>query len=457
MFLSKHLNYLAASLFFVVGLLFLGFQVDRTDFWQVMLGFIVAFAGYFGLLKISKGIQDNSSELKQFVGIGLLIRIILIFAFPLLSDDIYRFLWDGYLLNAGQSPFALRPVDMLPCDGNLVNNTYELYEKLNSPDYFTIYPPLAQLTFYYATLLSGSNWWLAAVLMKLVLFLAEIGTLWLLWRMLPKWQLPRWQLLLYWLNPLIIIEIVGNLHFEGLMIFFLLAALYLLRQQNTFWGAISFAASVAAKLLPLMLLPFLIVRLWRRESSRPFWLFSLVLGSTLLLLFAPLFSIEVIENFGNSLDLYFRKFEFNASIYYLFRAYGFYEIGWNQIARFGPLLGKISAGLILLLAAIEGWRKRANFIQLSDIYNSLPQWWMFAFSIYLLFATTVHPWYLSIPILMSVFGQWRYSIVWSFFIVLTYASYTSTPYQENYYLVGLEYCCVLGYFLWEKKIIASSR
>jgi hypothetical protein len=36
-----------------------------------------------------------------------------------------------------------------------------------------------------------------------------------------KRSLPRTNLLFYWLNPLIIVEIMGNLHFEGVMVFFL--------------------------------------------------------------------------------------------------------------------------------------------------------------------------------------------------------------------------------------------
>ncbi|MEM9836222.1 MAG: glycosyltransferase 87 family protein [Bacteroidota bacterium] len=439
-----------ASLLFCGGVLFLGFAVDRTNFWDLMLGFIGAFAGYFGLLQWGKAVQ-----LSRLVGLGILIRLILVFAFPLLSDDLYRFLWDGYLLNAGITPFAELPAYYVENVVGVPGLSPALFQQLNSPEYYTIYPPLAQLSFYLATLIAGDNWWLGSVLMKLILFATEIGTLWLLWRMLPKWKLPRWQLLLYWLNPLIIIEIVGNLHFEGMMVFFLLLALYFLQRQRIITAALAFAASVAAKLLPLMLLPFLIVRLWRRESSRPFWVFSFTFGITVLLLFVPLISLDVIENFGSSLDLYFRKFEFNASIYYLFRAYGYYEIGWNQIARFGPLLGKMAAIFILIIAAIEGSWNRKRYVRLSDIYLSLPKWWMFAFTVYLLFATTVHPWYLSVPILMSVFGRWRYPIVWSFFIVLTYASYTSVPYRENYYLVGLEYVAVVAYLLWESRYGAS--
>lgn len=445
------------------GIYFLGYLVDRTAFWEVLGGFTLAFSGYFLVIAAQERHPNKSPDLlKWLIALGVLLRCGLLFAPSLLSDDIFRFLWDGYLINAGISPFAELPAHYLNAENEVPGLTAKLYAKLNSPEYYTIYPPLAQLVFTFATGIAGNNWWLGSILMKLVLLIAELGTLTLLYRMLPHWKVPRSSLLLYWLNPLILIEIMGNLHFEGLMIVFLVLALWALYRARIVTAALAFAAAVAAKLLPLLLLPFLIVRLWRREAggSRPFWTFSLVFGGSLLLFFAPLFDADFFANFGSSLDLYFRKFEFNASIYYLFRAYGYYEIGWNQIARFGPLLGQLSAVLILAFAAIEGWRARRHYELLPELYRTLPVAWLFAFTLYLLLSTTIHPWYLSLPIVLCCFGRWRFPIVWSFFIVLTYASYTTVPYQENYWLVGLEYLSVLGYLIYEwrrkpKRVITA--
>ncbi|PHI18973.1 hypothetical protein CEQ90_15140 [Lewinellaceae bacterium SD302] len=503
-----------AGILLALGTLFLGFFVDRGVFWEVLGGFILAFTGYLWLVRCQFTSPSNPSFFQSFnpailpsaltnisdqrsstlgsllsflLVVGLALRLFLLFAFPLLSDDIYRFLWDGYLLNAGISPFSELPAHYLEAGNGVPGLSQQLFEKLNSPEYYTIYPPVAQGVFTFATALAGENWWLGGVLMKLFLFAGECGTIWLLLRMLPAWGLPKSSALLYWLNPLILVEICGNLHFEGLMVFFLLLALWLLSRRKIVYGALAFALSVAAKLLPLMLLPFLIVRLWRGKYGRDFWLFSLVFGLSLLVMFLPLIDLEFIRNFGSSLDLYFRKFEFNASLYYLLRTYGYYEIGWNQIARFGPLLGKVAGALILLLAAAEGYLWLQSSKAQSDreheasglepnhskvpglrdgsteplpaSYLNLPFWWMLAFSIYLFCATTVHPWYLSIPILLSCFTHLRYPIVWSFLIVLTYASYTTVPYQENLWLVGVEYLVVytlLAVELWRIKSPAKA-
>lgn len=465
-----------------LGVLFLGFVVDRSDFWQVFLGFSLAFAGYLAVIRVR--MEGNKARKRRLlvplVFFGLLLRLLLLFAFPLLSDDVYRFIWDGHLLRSGINPLAQLPAYYLEEAQGVVGLTPELFGLLNSPDYYTIYPPIAQAVFTASTTLAPNSWWGAAVVMKLFLLAAELGTFYLLWQLLKAWSLPRERLLLYWLNPLILVEIMGNLHFEGLMIVFLLLSLWALIQSRWWLAGGAFALSVASKLLPLMFLPFLIVRLWRNGRSRPFLIFSLAFGGLCLLLFAPLLATGLSGNFGSSLDLYFRKFEFNASLYYIAREIGYQQTGWNQIAVIGPALAKGVAVSILLFAAVEGlyrrsgapsWRAYAQVVykqlfpkllpiswsdQVSpkveekpNSWEALPTLWLFAFVIYLLGATTVHPWYLSLPIVLCCFTAWRFPLLWSFFIVLTYTNYTTVPYQENLSLLGVEYGAVLAFFVYE--------
>lgn len=447
------------------GVLYLGFGVDRTEFWSLFPAFVVAFTGYGWL--VAKPLEGRS--LAQLCGLGILLRLSLVFAFPLLSDDLYRFLWDGYLINAGENPFAHLPAWYLEAGHTVPGLTQDLFDRLNSPDYYTIYPPVAQGVFTAATWLSPGSWYGAAMVIKLFLLLCELGSMWLLWHLLEprppvqrkleergrtdqpgNHQLARSNLLYYWLNPLIIVEITGNLHFEGAMVFFLLLAYYLLQSNRWMAAAAAFAATVASKLLPLMLLPLLIRRLWKRpgsggikkwlRSGRPFFIFSAAFGLLTFLFFLPfLLSPDFIAGFQSSLELYQQKFEFNASLYYLARAVGYWQVGWNQIATFGPMLARVSAGAILLLALLD---RRSD-------WQSLPVGWMWAFVLYLLCATTVHPWYLSVPIVLCVFTRWRFPLIWSFLIMLTYTNYLTVPYAENLWLVGAEYVVVAGFMLWE--------
>ena len=439
------------------GVLYLGFGVDRTSAGSLLAGFTAAFGGY--ALLIGRG---SYGRLRWLIGAGIALRVALVFAFPLLSDDLYRFLWDGYLINAGENPFAHLPAHYLAAGNGVPGLTQELFDRLNSPEYHTIYPPVAQGVFTAATWLFPESWYGGAMVIKLVLLACELGSLRLLWRLLralrqaqegPRPPVPgtveergkaapdRSNLLYYWLNPLVIVEVTGNLHFEGAMVFFLLLAYYLLQRYQWVAAAAAFAASVASKLLPLMLLPFLVRRLTGAFTrTKPFLVFSVAFGAFTVVFFLPfLLSPDFIAGFRSSLELYQQKFEFNASLYYLAREVGYWQVGWNKIATFGPLLAKASAVGILLLALLD---RRSD-------WASLPAGWLFAFVLYLLCATTVHPWYLCVPIVLSVFTRWRFPLVWSFLIMLTYTNYLTEPYEEQLWLVLTEYVLVAGFALWE--------
>lgn len=462
----------SAGIFLLVtGVLYLGFGVDRMDFLSLFGAFLVAFSGYLLLVR-----RPVAAALPLLIWVGIGLRVALVFAFPLLSDDVYRFIWDGHLVAAGINPFAELPAYYLQAGHEVPGLTEQLFERLNSPEYYTIYPPVAQAVFTVAAWLSPGSWYGAAVIMKLALLVGELGSLWVLQKLLvarpqvqgeDKEQYPPVRLLYYWLNPLILVEIMGNLHFEGAMVFFLLLTYYFLQRSSWVRAGVAMAAAVASKLLPLMLLPFLVRRLIRRPAGHPpgrniladvkqlfsrdyraalrprtwpFWPFSLAFACSCLAFFLPFFlSADFLEGFRSSLELYQRKFEFNASLYYLARAYGYFDVGWNQIAVFGPLLARLAAGGILLLALLD---RRSD-------WHSLAAGWLGAFTLYLLCATTVHPWYLSVPIALCVFTRWRFPLVWSFLIMLTYTNYLTVPYAENLWLVAVEYLIVAGFGYWE--------
>lgn len=184
-----------------------------------------------------------------------------------------------------------------------------------------------------------------------------------------------------------------------------------------------------------MFFPFLLRRLGRLGSIRYFPVAAIVITAS----FLPLVSTQFIENFGSSIDLYFRKFEFNASIYYLLRWYGFQMVGYNMIGEYGPALAEAVITGILLMTILE---EKPN-------WEKLPEKMLFAISLYLLLTTTVHPWYTSLPIVLCMFTRYRYPVVWSGLIMLTYVNYSYPEYHENLWVVALEYLVVTGWFVWE--------
>jgi hypothetical protein len=93
------------------------------------------------------------------------------------------------------------------------------------PDYFTGYPPICQFIFGLATKLFGGNLVWSIAVIRLFIIASEIGTIYFLRKILSAFNLPLRNVLIYALNPLVIIELTGNLHMEGVMIFFLVSSI----------------------------------------------------------------------------------------------------------------------------------------------------------------------------------------------------------------------------------------
>ena len=147
------------------------------------------------------------------------------------------------------------------------------------------------------------------------------------------------------------------------------------------------------------------------------------------------------------MGLYFNKFEFNASLYYLVREFGFWKYGYNIIQTVGWKLGLITFVLILTFVWI---RSRQSKMKQDDSTNHvLFQDWMWMLSIYFLFTTTLHPWYISTLLALSVFTSYRYPTIWTGMIFLTYAGYTTDSFHEVLWLTAIEYIIVYGYLAYE--------
>ncbi|WP_299707596.1 hypothetical protein [uncultured Pontibacter sp.] len=400
----------------------LGYATPRENFTQLLLLTMLAFGAY-------AYVTNQKLNVWHGIGAGLLFRLILLFAIPALSDDYFRFVWDGRLLLAGENPYLYLPSHFLSgATQSPAGITPELFRQLNSPDYYSVYPPVLQAVFWLSAALSPDSLMGSIMMMRVVILVAEAGSILLLLRLLRRMALPDRYVHLYALNPLVILELTGNLHMEALLIFFLLLFLYQLHFQRHLIAAVPFAFAVGAKLLPLMFLPFV----WRKLGFKRFAAFSGVLLVTLVLLFYPLLSLEVLHNIWQSIDLYFQRFEFNASVYYLLRWLGFRLTGYNQIAVIGPLLSVVTVGIVLSMAAVK---KLGSVRRLAGYMAA-------ALTVYLFLSTTVHPWYISTLVALTAMSQFRFAIVWSCFSIFSYSAYRSSAYTENLWLVLLEYSLV---------------
>ncbi|MDQ6756341.1 MAG: hypothetical protein M3004_05345 [Bacteroidota bacterium] len=415
-----------------VAFYLLAYHTERENFFQVISLFTILFAGYYVSYKFF-----SVTHFKYLVIAAILFRILLLFSVPNLSDDVYRFIWDGRLAANGINPFSYLPVEIMQMP-SVTGITKELFGQLNSTQHYTIYPPVLQGIFWLAAKVFPVNVRGAIILLKCIILMFEIGTLFLLGQILKKLSLSKHLALLYFINPLVITELTGNVHFEGVMIFFVLFAFLLLLKKNWTRSAICLALGIATKLIPVIFLPLVINKLgWKKGMQ-----YSLISLITSLILFALVFDIATIQHMLNSIDLFIRKFEFNASIYYVVRYFGNQIKGYNIIAIAGPFLILLSA---LIIFIISFWNKNIGW---QFFFTKA----LFIITTWFLFSTTVHPWYICTVAAISIFTRHRYAIVWCYTATFSYYAYQSIPVKENLWLVAFSYLLMMGYAFWELLI-----
>lgn len=424
--LAKHWRTLILSLFSFFSYYWVAHHLDRTNFYDILICFGVSFAAYF--YSVSKVKADN---LSLFIGIGILFRLLFINSFPTLSDDYFRFIWDGQLIANGVNPF-----DYLPTEVSIdFPNKTDLLKGMNSPGYYTVYPPIAQCIYYTSVWLSPNSILGSIIVMRSIVLLCEIGTIVLLPKLLSVLKMNPANSVWYILNPLVIVELTGNLHFEGIVIFFFLLAVYLLILHKEKLAAVAWAFAAASKLIPIFFLPILL----RKLSFKKAVFFYALFGLVFLLLWIPFYNSTLLPHFLESVRLYSKTFEFNASVYYLVRWVGYEIVDYNIIQTAGPWLSRIAyLGILIILL-------KRKIINWQHFFTLL----LFALSWYYLLALIVHPWYSITLVFLAVFTKFRYPMLWSALAVLSYWAYTNVDYKENLWLVTIEYTVVIGVAVWE--------
>jgi len=411
-----------------------GYALERENAIQ-LIGLYTALC--FLSFKLYKAARDH---FKLLVSLAIIFRLVFFIAIPALSQDYFRFVWDGQLINAGINPYQFIPTTI--AESWNFSNAEVLLEGMGSlsASHYSNYPPLNQLLFAISTSL-GSSVLGSVVFLRSFIILADLGTLYFGSKLLSKLGMPRDKIFLYILNPFIIIEMTSNLHFESVMVFFLVWSLYLLQHKRWIASAIVLGLSISIKLLPLLFLPLFLAFFLKRPGLSFIRLlaFYSAICITVGVSFIPFYSEEVFNNFMASIGLWFGKFEFNASVYYLVRWIGYEVKGYNIIETAGKILPMITITVILVI----------TFLKNKGTMQALLRGMLFAVFTYLLFSTTVHPWYLAIPLVLSVFARYFFVLVWSFVVILSYTAYTHSIYQENLWLVTLEYSIVLGFFVYE--------
>ena len=217
---------------------------------------VILIQGVVYLLAVRRVRRGASTPLAVVLGVAATLRLILLFLPPYLSDDIFRYLWDGRVQGAGINPYLYIPND--PALAGLRDAA--VWPHINRGDYApTIYPPAAQALFFLITRLARS-----VVGMKAAWVTFEGVTAWALVALLDGAGLSRARLLIFAWCPLGVWEIAGSGHLDAAMTAFVaLALLAQARGRDGLAGA-ALALATLVKFFPLVIAP----ALWRRGDGR---------------------------------------------------------------------------------------------------------------------------------------------------------------------------------------------
>ena len=427
---TNKLTFLFWSILSIVAYFYFSYALKRYDHINLGISIALLFTGYYFIFK-------KPIKYSLMVGLGVVFRLIFLFSIPNLSQDFYRFIWDGQLIINGLNPYLFTPNELINTHHTLFTQMEPLYKGMGalSAQHFSNYPPIHQLPFVIAALISKNSILGSVIILRIIIILADIGILIYGKKLLELLKLPTQNIFYYFLNPLVVIELTGNLHFEALMLFFLVVSLYFLYKQKLIHSAIFMGFSILTKLLPVFFLPLLINRLKFKKTL----LYSTLIIGCIIVLCLPFFEFQFLKNYGKTVGLWFTNFEFNSS---------FYSLGKSAMSKnFGiQLIEHMSYVVPFLMAVFTLYFSLQKTTETKKIIQSF--FWIL--TIYFLMSTTVHPWYITTLVFLSCFTNYKFALAWSATIFFSYFAYHKSGVESNTLFELIEYVSVGIVLLFER-------
>jgi alpha-1,6-mannosyltransferase len=348
-------------------LAFWGFSGVWRGSWRLIAGFILptvvfCLAAWWVLQARPAPITRRSRLI--LLGFAAMYHLSLLFTPQPLSNDLYRYYWDGKLQASGVNPYRYPPAS-----DELSPYRDSYWELIFNRDVPTGYPPLAEIIFDAAYRLSPDPW-----LLRGVAALASLGTAYLLMQSLRIASIDERRALLYAWSPLTALEFANSGHLDAYALLFMSAALLLALKRRSLGSAVCLAMGGLVKFYPLLLFP-----LWGRRWGRRDWL-----------AFAAIFILPWLPFvFGGTpftgLGIFAGRGDFNGSLYRLIEAIWYLMLN----SAYARLWARATVFMILAFVYL------IHLIRHRPVPEVLAGWRFAGFfmGLCLLFSPVVHPWY----------------------------------------------------------------
>lgn len=374
--------------------------------------FGAAFVAYLVALGAARGLRPG--HLRLALALAVVWRLLLVGTPAMLSDDVYRYVWEGRVQAYGGNPYAFADRPAAP---RWIGLRDQVWQGVNWKEYTAIYPPLWQLVARGVVAVHASPG-----AMKLALVGCELLAWWPLLWLLQRRRLPAERLLVLAWSPLALVEIAGSGHNEALGLALVAWALLALDTGRSLLAALLAALAFQAKLVP-----GLFAAAWGRRF-RPR---DVVAGSALAGLLALPFLSAGAQVFG-SLAAYARLWTFN-------------ETGFALLLGLSPdRPAALRAALVLLGAlALYGAVRRVEPVRAGLLMTVA----------WLLLMPAVFPWYVLWALPFLVLLDAPAVLLFTGTVALAYLVYPSwlsgAVWQVSWGVRALEYLPCLIVAVWD--------
>lgn len=397
--------------------------------------YLPMWAAWFGCMAVGAWAMRRvavPNALLWLLAVAVASRVCVVVMSGTLSNDWVRYLWDGRLLVNGFDPYAVVPTD--PSLASIHDEA--MVAGMNSPEYFTVYPPVSQAVFALSWWVGGGDLGRAFVAMRAMFAAVDAAACVLIVVWLRSLRIdPRYAVWYAW-SPLAVVELVGAGHSEALLAAPMIGCLLALRARRDVVAGGLLAVAVWVKLFPILAVGPLACRAGRSR----WWRAAVACFVVGVVIGWPMLRPDAARNVLDSLGLYAGVFSFN---------HGPFVLLWSGLDAIGPDrygsayrdTTRIMLGAFLLWVGWQWWRSRSlsgdeqGDRKLAGVLAAI-------FGGYVVANANVHPWSLAwvLPLVPALGLRWIAAWTWfSFWAGFSYLAYDRDPVGVPAWLLSVEW------------------